>query len=72
LDGFAKALNDIGLSGTALVLQGYKETACMRRVVALVPARLGVDVKNSTRRNYHLAGISGERNPVKVAHRRFS
>jgi len=58
LDGFAKALNHIGLSRTALVLQGNEETACMRRVVAVVLARPGVDVKNSARRSYHVAGVT--------------
>src|SRR5258708_16563985 len=58
LDGFAKALNHIGLSRTALVLQGNEETACMRRVVAVVLARPGVDVKNSGRRSYHVAGVT--------------
>src|ERR1700687_833892 len=58
LDGFAKALNHIGLSRTALVLQGYEETACMRRVVPVVLARPGVDVKNSARRNCHVAGVT--------------
>src|SRR5260370_9148752 len=58
LDGFAKALNHIGLSRTALVLQGYEETAGMRRVVAVVSARPRVDVKNSARRNYHVAGVA--------------
>src|SRR5437016_5413266 len=58
LDGFAKALNHIGLSRAALVFEGYEETACMRRVVAVVPARPGIDVKNSARRNYHVAGVT--------------
>jgi len=53
-----KRSNHIGLSPAALVLQGYEEAACMRRVVAVVPARPGVDVKNSTRRDYHVAGVT--------------
>jgi hypothetical protein len=58
LNGFAKALNHIGLSRTALVLQGDEETSWMRRVVAVVPAGPGVDVKNPARRNYHVAGVT--------------
>src|SRR5947199_8191029 len=57
LDGFAKALNHIGLSRAALVFEGYEETACIRRVVAVVPPRPGIDVSNSARRNHHGAGV---------------
>jgi hypothetical protein len=58
LDGFAKALNHIGLSRSALVLQRYEETAWMRCVITVVPARPGIDVNNSIRRNYHVAGVT--------------
>src|SRR6267142_2987198 len=39
LDGFAEALGHIGFSCTAIVLKGYEEAACGRRVVAVVLAR---------------------------------
>src|SRR5712664_347811 len=58
LDRFAKALHHIGLSSTTLVLQGYEETASMRRVFAVVPARPGVDVKTSARPSYHVASVT--------------
>src|SRR5258707_6997111 len=58
LHGFAKALCHIGLSPAALVLQGYEETACIGRVVAVQPARPGADVKESARRSYHVAVVA--------------
>ena len=58
LDGFAKALIHVGPSCAALVLQCYEETAGMRRVVAVVPARPRVDVKNSARRCNHVASVT--------------
>src|SRR5712675_491556 len=58
LDGFAKALGHTSFSGTTFVLQGYEETARGRRVVAVVLARPGVDVKHAAGRGYHVAGVS--------------
>ena len=58
LSGFAKALDHVGLSRAVLVLQGHQKSARVRRVIAVVLARPGVDVKHSVWRDYHVAGVT--------------
>src|SRR5215831_19908340 len=43
LSGFAKALNYVSLPRTVLILESDKKTPGMRTVVAVVPARPGID-----------------------------
>ena len=58
LHGFAKALGHIGFSRTVFILQGDEETSRVRSVVAVVPARPGIDVDHSARRHNHVAGVA--------------
>ena len=58
LRGFTKACNDFSLSRAGFVLEGYQKPAGMRRIIAVVFARPGVNVKHAARPNHHVAGVT--------------